>query len=174
MDTNALILAIVVALVGAIAPTMVAYSSLQQSKLNAIKTEEIAKKTDENTALTMETKDKAIEIEENTTKIKTATDGSLTEVKEQLKAVTEQNKTFQETIKALSDAMATRTNNAKRETGDLIAVETKNGDAYTDLAKKVDKLIEIMAGFSKDGLPVVAPVGEPLPVVAVKASEVKE
>lgn len=125
-------------------------------------------------AATLEVTQKVEKVIENTDKIKVATDGSLTEVKEQLSAVTEQNKTFQETIKALSDAMATRTNNAKRETGDLIAAEVKNGNTVTHLLEEVAKLNELMATFADKGMPVTAPVGEPLPVVAVKASEVKK
>lgn len=168
------IITLVGLILGVIAQISLAVITARKINETAIKTEEIAKKTDENTALTLETKEKAIEIEENTTKIKTATDGSLTEVKEQLKAVTEQNKTFQETIKALSDAMATRTNNAKRETGDLIAAEVKNGNTVTHLLEEVAKLNELMATFADKGMPVTAPAGEPLPVVAVKASEAKK
>lgn len=101
-----------------------------------------------------------------TTKWETAT-GTITNLESTIKGM-------EGTIKALTDAMATRTNNAKRETGDLIAAEVKNGNTVTHLLEEVAKLNELMATFADKGMPVTAPVGEPLPVVAVKASEVKK
>lgn len=73
-------------------------------------------------------------------------------------------KGLQDTIKVMSDAMATRTSNAKRETGDLIAAEVRNGDVVTHLMEEIKKMNEFMAGFKQDGMPVVAPDNAPLPV----------
>lgn len=172
--TEAAQLALIAAIPGyisgltALIMALVAYRQLERSK--------------QREAATLDVTQKVEKVIENTDKIKTATDGSLTEVKDQLKAVTDQNKTISEqnlasqaTIKALSDAMATRRTEAKRETGDLIAeVENGNTKSYTNLLKEMAEMKNIMAEFAKTGMPVVAPAGEPLPVVAVKAGEAKK
>lgn len=135
----------------------------------------------EQKAATLEVSQKVAQVIETTDKIKVATDGGLTDVKAELKAVTEQSKTlvnqnlaFQETIKVLSEAMATRTTTAKRETGELLAAEEKNGNSVTHMMEELAKLNKQMAEFAEKGIPVIAPAGEPLPVMPVKAGEGKK
>lgn len=128
----------------------VAYRQLERSKQREAERLEVSQKVEK--------------VIENTDKIKTATDGSLTEVKEQLKTVTDQNVAFQGTIKALSDAIAARPAETRRETGEIIAVEKKNGATISDLLKEVEKLKEVMTGFGEKGMPVIASDDSPLPV----------
>lgn len=145
---------------------LVAYRQLERSK--------------QREAATLDVTQKVEKVIENTDKIKTATDGGLTEVKNELASVKEQNKTISEqnlvsqaTIKALSEAIGNRTVEAKKQTGELIA-EVKNGGSNADLLREIAKLNERMAEFAEKGMPVIAPEGEPLPVVAVKAGEAKK
>lgn len=171
MDNNALILAVVVAIVGAIAPTMVAYSSLQQSKLNA-------KKTEENTILTAATNKKVEEVGKQTEDIHTATNGASAKMEQKFDSATKEIGELRAIIKSLVEreaAAAPVRATAVRQTGELLK-EVGNGNtaAYDLLVSELAELKAIMAGFADKGMPVTAPVGEPLPVVAVKASEVKK
>lgn len=171
MDNNALILAIVVALVGAIAPTMVAYSSLQQSKENA-------KKTEANTVLTAATNKKVEEVGEQTKEIHTATNGTLSKFEERVDTQTKEIAELRIVIKTLVEreaaAAPVRAANV-RQTGELIEKVGNGNTATSDkLLVQIAELKELLAGFAEKGMPVIAPDGEPLPVVAVKAGEVKK
>lgn len=125
-------------------------------------------------AATLEVSQQVAEVKATTAQIKVATDGGFTEVKGELKTVTDQNKTLTEqnaslhgTVKVLSDAIAARPGETKRETGEIIK-EVKNGNGYADLLKKVTELTALMAGYGEKGMPVVAPEGESLPVKVVE------
>lgn len=170
MDNNALILALVIAIVGAIPPTMVAYSSLQQSKKNA-------EKTEENTELTKATQVKVEEVGEQTKEIHTATNGTLSKfegrVEEQTKEIAELRAVLKSMVERETAAAPVRAANV-RQTGELIEkVGNGNTASYDKLIAQVEELKEILAGFADKGMPVIAE-GAPLPVVAVKPSEVKK
>lgn len=161
MDNNALILAIVVALVTAIPPTMVAYSSLQQSKKNA-------EKTEENTVLTAATNKKVEEVGKQTEDIHTATNGASAKMEQKFDSATKEIGELRAIIKSLVEreaaAVPVRAANF-RETGEMLK-EVGNGNtaAYDKLVTEISELKTLMAGFSEKGMPVIVPEGAPLPV----------
>lgn len=155
--------------IGSIPSLMTAYAGLQQSKENA-------KKTDANTLLTAATNKKVEEVGEQTKEIHTATNGTLSKLEERADAQTKEISELRVIIKTLVEreaAAAPVRATAVRQTGELIE-EVRNGNTVATLIEKIADLNTIMEGFKKEGMPVIAPAGEPLPVVAVKASEAKK
>lgn len=168
MDNNALILAIVVALVGAIAPTMVSWNTLQQAKETLRQSRENAKKTDENTALTADTNKKVDEVATKTEEIHTATNGTLSKFEERVDMQTKEINELRVVIKTLAEreaAAAPVRATAVRQTGELLK-EVGNGNtaSYDKLIEEVAELKKILSGFAEKGMPVVAPEDAPLPV----------
>lgn len=161
MDTNTLISVIVLAVIAAVPGSIAAW----QSRKNNTQNKEIIK-TAEATATKVE------EVSKQTADIHTATNGASLKMETKFDAATKEIGELRAIIKSLVErenaAASVRSANVK-QTGELLKeVENGNTVSYTNLLKEVAELKNIMAAFAKTGMPVIAPAGEPLPVVAVK------